>query len=82
MVKLTISNTIAKYYNGSFLWAKLAVKCANMEAESEGLGKAVDRLVSAKPTIFDIVSMTMQNLNPSMGAKQMLLWLATAERPL
>lgn len=53
-----------------------------MEAESEGLGKAVDRLVSAKPTIFDIVSMTMQNLNPSMGAKQMLLWLATAERPL
>lgn len=80
--KLTISNTITESSNGSFLWARLAAKCADMEAEPEGLCKAVDRLVSAKPTIFDMVSMTLQNVGPSMDAKQMLLWLATAERPL
>ncbi|KAE8384522.1 hypothetical protein BDV23DRAFT_176998 [Aspergillus alliaceus] len=67
----TIADNIAEASNGSFLWATLAAKCAVKEAGPEEVSKAVDRLVSEKP-----------NLNPTVEAKQMLLWLATAERPL
>ncbi|KAF5861218.1 hypothetical protein ETB97_000473 [Aspergillus alliaceus] len=78
----TIADNIAEASNGSFLWATLAAKCAVKEAGPEEVSKAVDRLVSEKPSTVDIVSLILQDLDPTVEAKQMLLWLATAERPL
>jgi hypothetical protein len=82
MDRATIAVMITEASHGSFLWAKLLVKCAAVEAEPDGVRKAVDRLLSAKPSIADMVFLILQNLDPTMEGRQMLLWLATAERPL
>ncbi|KAL4895080.1 hypothetical protein BDV59DRAFT_159644 [Aspergillus ambiguus] len=73
---------IAEAANNSFLWAKLAVKRARVEDKPETLRKVVDALVEKKPTILDFVLDAIQNPKVTNEAKHMLLWLATAERPL
>ncbi|RAH77834.1 NACHT domain protein [Aspergillus japonicus CBS 114.51] len=70
---------------GSFLWAKLASKRVRDVDNADNLRKAVDALVNAKPTITDLVLQILNELPQAQtreDAKLMLLWLATAERPL
>ncbi|KNG91392.1 NACHT domain protein [Aspergillus nomiae NRRL 13137] len=74
---------IAEASNGSFLWAKLASKQLRDEAPSntQALIKAVNNLVSRKPTIKDIIHRTLHS-NVTQEAIRLVVWLATACRPL
>ncbi|KFA51835.1 hypothetical protein S40293_04090 [Stachybotrys chartarum IBT 40293] len=82
MQQETITMRLAEASTGSFLWAKLAVKRLRNEDTPEKLQKAVDTVLSTKPTVYDFVSKTLQSPSVTEDAKMMLLWLATAERPL
>lgn len=73
---------IADASKGTFLWAKLAAKRVSHETTSENLRKAVDALVKAKTSITDFVFHTIQSPDVTDDSRAMLLWLATAERPL
>ncbi|KAL4918872.1 NACHT domain protein [Aspergillus aurantiobrunneus] len=72
---------IAKSSGGSFLWGKLVTKRVRNEQTPQALTKATDSILAAKPTITDLVLYFLQG-NVPLDAKQMLLWLATADRPL
>ncbi|EAW15289.1 uncharacterized protein ACLA_059560 [Aspergillus clavatus NRRL 1] len=80
--EITVSR-IAGASNGSFLWAKLATKRIRDEGAPTGqaLTKAVDSLIKAKYTITDLVAHRLQS-KVSEDAKRILVWLATATRPL
>ena len=78
----SLVNRIGEASNGSFLWAKLAVKNIRSENSSESLQKAIDALISSNSTISSFVLQTVLSTHVSAEAKSMLLWLATAERPL
>ncbi|OJJ46551.1 hypothetical protein ASPZODRAFT_16305 [Penicilliopsis zonata CBS 506.65] len=74
---------ITQASSGSFLWAKLAVKQVRQEPSPEALQKAVASLPSSsKFTITDFVARTLQDADLVEDAKLMLIWLATAYRPL
>ncbi|KAE8360311.1 hypothetical protein BDV27DRAFT_167921 [Aspergillus caelatus] len=74
---------IAEASNGSFLWAKLASKQIRDEAPSntQSLIKAVDNIVNRKPTVKDIIHRTLHS-NVTQEAIKLVVWLATACRPL
>lgn len=74
---------IAEASNGSFLWAKLASKQIRDEAPSntQALVKAVDNLVNKKPTVKDFINRTLHS-NVTQEAIKLVVWLATACRPL
>ncbi|KAE8401181.1 hypothetical protein BDV37DRAFT_285880 [Aspergillus pseudonomiae] len=74
---------IAEASNRSFLWAKLASKQLRDEAPSntQALVKAVNNIVSRKPTIKDIIHRTLHS-NVTQEAIRLVVWLATACRPL
>ncbi|KAL4976879.1 hypothetical protein BDW66DRAFT_133979 [Aspergillus desertorum] len=78
----TVVERITAASKGSFLSAKLITKRVRREQSVEGLRKAVDGLISAKPTLTDFVLYSLQQAEATTEAKLMLLWLATAERPL
>ncbi|CAL5872401.1 uncharacterized protein PFLUO_LOCUS6665 [Penicillium psychrofluorescens] len=78
----TIVDQISEASRGSFLWAKLCTKRARQEHTPDSLQKAVETIISSKLTIADFVLHTVQSSEVSEDAKYMLLWLATAERPL
>ncbi|KAF9883415.1 hypothetical protein FE257_003498 [Aspergillus nanangensis] len=78
----TIASRITEASGGSFLWAKLAVKQVRQEGKVEGFRKAVDTIVSVKPSVGEFVLQLVQNPAVSAESKQLLLWLATVERPL
>ncbi|KAL2833125.1 hypothetical protein BJY01DRAFT_253617 [Aspergillus pseudoustus] len=78
----TVVERIAQASNTSFLAAKLIAKRVRQEQTAEAFHKALDNLLSAKPTITDFVLSALQQPEVTVEAKQMLLWLATAERPL
>jgi len=73
---------ITQAANGSFLWAKLASKLARNAETSEALQKSVNSLVTSKLTIVDFVTQFLQSPDLTEEAKLMLVWLATADRPL
>ncbi|CAI4213566.1 unnamed protein product [Parascedosporium putredinis] len=78
----TAVTRIATASNGSFLWAKLASKRIRQETTVEALRKGVDSMVDSKPAIKDLTRLFLQNPDVKAPAKHLLLWLATAERPL
>ncbi|KAI9151452.1 putative ankyrin repeat protein L88 [Paramyrothecium foliicola] len=78
----TIVTRLAQTSRGSFLWAKQATKRVRQEKSGESLGKAVNALIDAKTTVNDFIIHTLQSSNVSEDAKLMVLWLATAQRPL
>ncbi|EAW23842.1 NACHT domain protein [Aspergillus fischeri NRRL 181] len=78
----TIVGRITEASQGSFLWGKLATKRIRYEETEESLHKAVDALLSAKLTLADFVLQLLQGPNVTEDAKNMLLWLITADRPL
>lgn len=78
----TIVTSIAETSNGSFLWAKLAAKQVCQETSVDSLRKAADKLVDSKPSVKDLVARCVQSPDVKDTARHMLLWLATAGRPL
>lgn len=78
----TVVTQIAKASQGSFLWGKLATRRITREAKDNNLQKPIDTLLSSKPSITDMVAHYLQSTGVKDGAKQILLWLATSERPL
>ncbi|KAF3395404.1 hypothetical protein DPV78_009173 [Talaromyces pinophilus] len=74
---------IAETSDGSFLWAKLAAKRIRDEhpSNAQGFVKAVDALAKAEPSITDLVINRLDS-KVSDEAKKMMVWLATAIRPL
>ncbi|KAL4864920.1 hypothetical protein BDV12DRAFT_200638 [Aspergillus spectabilis] len=78
----TLVERIAQASKSSFLSAKLIAKRVRQEQSAESFRKAVDSLLSAKPTVTDFVLHSLQQPEVTLEAKLMLLWLATAERPL
>ncbi|KAK1138393.1 hypothetical protein N8T08_002640 [Aspergillus melleus] len=82
LVRETVVDRITSASNGSFLWAKLASKRVRHEESVDNLNKAVDTVVSQKLTITDFALHILQSPDVKEEAKFMLLWLATADRPL
>ncbi|KAJ5833009.1 NACHT domain protein [Penicillium riverlandense] len=78
----TVVDQISEASRGSFLWAKLCTKRVRHEHTPDNLPKAVETIINSKPTIADFVLHTIQSPEVNEDAKYMLLWLATAERPL
>jgi tetratricopeptide (TPR) repeat protein len=78
-----IVTQIAETSDGSFLWAKLAAKRIKDEhpPDRQGFVKAVDALAKARPSITDFVVHRLDS-KVSDEAKRMIVWLATAIRPL
>ncbi|KAJ5666870.1 hypothetical protein N7462_011279 [Penicillium macrosclerotiorum] len=78
----TVVDQITEASHGSFLWAKLAAKRARSEQNKDSFFKTTETLISSKLTISDFVTHALQSTEVNEDAKFMLLWLATAERPL
>lgn len=78
----TIVTRITEASNGSFLWAKLATKQACEATSAESLRKAADTLVDSKPSVKDLVAHCVHSPGVKGATRHMLLWLATAGRPL
>lgn len=76
----TVVNRVTQASQGSFLWAKLATKKIRTESSVDNLHKALD--AAAKLSVFDFVSGYLQASDVSDEARLMMLWLATADRPL
>ncbi|EEP82083.1 conserved hypothetical protein [Uncinocarpus reesii 1704] len=73
---------IAQAAKSSVLWAKLVTKRIRDEQNADSFRKVLGRLLSAKSTITDLVLHTVQQKEVTAEARLMLLWLATAQRPL
>ncbi|KAJ5048613.1 hypothetical protein NUH16_007118 [Penicillium rubens] len=82
MEQETLVDQISEASRGSFLWAKLCTKRARLEHTPDALRKVVDTIVKGKPTIADFILHSIQAPEVTEEAKLMLLWLATADRPL
>ncbi|KAJ5589423.1 hypothetical protein N7537_012101 [Penicillium hordei] len=82
MEQETLIDQISEAARGSFLWAKLCTKRARLEHTPDALCKVVGAIVKGKPTIADFVLYSLQAPEVTEEAKLMLLWLATADRPL
>ncbi|KAJ5858923.1 hypothetical protein N7534_004200 [Penicillium rubens] len=69
--------------DGSFLWAKLAAKRVRDEhlPNEAALSKSVESIVRSGYKIPDLISHTLQS-KLGEDTKKILLWLATANRPL
>ncbi|KAJ5660948.1 uncharacterized protein N7484_000320 [Penicillium longicatenatum] len=76
-----IIDQITEGSQGSFLWAKLCSKRVRQEKTPEALHKAVETVVSSKVTVTDFVLNTIQSPDVKDETRQILLWLATADRP-
>ncbi|KAJ5513442.1 hypothetical protein N7463_002994 [Penicillium fimorum] len=68
---------------GSFLWAKLAAKrvCEEQLSNEAALSKSVESIAQAGYKISDFISHTLQSKLDD-DTKKILVWLATANRPL
>ncbi|CAG8900204.1 unnamed protein product [Penicillium egyptiacum] len=82
MEQETLVDQISEACRGSFLWAKLCTNYACLEHTTDALRKVVNTIVKGKPTIADFVLQSLQAPDVTEEAKLMLLWLATADRPL
>lgn len=78
----TLVDRITQASQGSFLSAKLLTKRVRSEDNVDGLRKAVDTAINAKLTTTDHIHQTLHAADVTDDAKLMLLWLATADRPL
>jgi hypothetical protein len=78
----TVIDQITEASHGSFLWAKLAAKHVRHEHTTDAFRKTVETVVNSKWTVLDFVTHALASSEVSEDAKFMLLWLATAQRPL
>ncbi|KAJ5128530.1 hypothetical protein N7448_002249 [Penicillium atrosanguineum] len=74
---------ITEASESSFLWAKLTAKRLRDEhpPNEPALSKSLDSIVRAGYTINDLVAHTLHS-KLDEGTKKVLVWLATADRPL
>ncbi|KAJ5082249.1 hypothetical protein N7532_011292 [Penicillium argentinense] len=82
MEQVIIINQITEASQGSFQWAKLCTKRVRLEQNPEAMMKVVETLVKDKPSVADFVADTLSQPGVTEEARYMLLWLATADRPL
>ncbi|KAF7713828.1 Uncharacterized protein PECH_000819 [Penicillium ucsense] len=82
MEQETIVDQITEASHGSFLWAKLAVKRIRHETSLEALHKMTNFMINGKWGVADFVTHVLASTDISEESRLMLLWLATAERPL
>ncbi|THC96665.1 hypothetical protein EYZ11_003870 [Aspergillus tanneri] len=76
-------NRITQAAEGSFLWAKLAAeRVVDNTHNTQASFKAVDHLIKARLTVTDLVHRSTQSKSLSEDGKKVLIWLATASRPL
>jgi hypothetical protein len=78
----TIIDQITEASKGSFLWAKLCTKRARVQSSPENVTKSVETAITNKYTINDFVIDALTSEGANEDTKQMLLWLATSDRPL
>lgn len=78
----TVVDQITEASRGSFQWAKLCAKRARHEHTPENLRKVVETLAKDRPSITDFVLHALSSPDVTEDTKYMLLWLATADRPL
>lgn len=76
----TLIERVTQASRGSFLWAKQVTKRIRNEGSLDSLNKAVD--AAAKLTVFDFVADSLHASDVSDDARLIMLWLATADRPL
>ncbi|KAJ5936055.1 hypothetical protein N7454_005353 [Penicillium verhagenii] len=78
-----IVDQITEGSQGSFLWAKLCSKRVRQEKTPEALHKIVETIVNSKSpvTITEFVQQAIQDPAVKPETRQILLWLATADRP-
>ncbi|CAI7595684.1 unnamed protein product [Penicillium viridicatum] len=74
---------ITEASDGSFVWAKLAAKRVRDEhlPNEAALSKSVESISQKGYKIFDLISHTLQS-KLGEDTKKILVWLATANRPL
>lgn len=74
---------ITEAADGSFLWAKLTAKRVRDEhlSHDAGLSKSVESIVRSGYSANDLIEHTLQS-KLDEDTKKVLLWLATASRPL
>jgi tetratricopeptide (TPR) repeat protein len=74
---------VAEASESSFLWAKLTAKRVRDDhlPNKAALSKSVDSIIRAGYTINDLVAHTLQS-KLEEATKKVLIWLATANRPL
>lgn len=75
-----LASRVTQASRGSFLWAKLVTKRIWNEGSVDNLHKAIDAV--AKLSVFDLVAGYLQASDVGDDARLMMLWLATADRPL
>lgn len=78
----TVVDQITEASRGCFQWAKLCAKRARHEHSPENLKKVVETLAKDKPSVTDFVLHALSDPEVTEDTKYMLLWLATADRPL
>lgn len=78
----TVVEQITEASRSSFQWAKLCAKRARHEHTAENFKKVVETLAKDKPSVTDFVLHVLSFPEVTEDVKYMLLWLATAERPL
>ncbi|RMJ27224.1 hypothetical protein PHISP_01933 [Aspergillus sp. HF37] len=73
---------IAEVSNGSFLWATIAMKSVKDDDSLQALASTgIPNVAGVGNTITDLASHSLQSKITDAG-KEMLVWLATASRPL
>ncbi|KAL3471075.1 hypothetical protein BJX99DRAFT_263600 [Aspergillus californicus] len=82
MEQEAVVSRVVQASKGSFLLAKLITKRVRHEHNAESFRKSLNDLLATKPTVNDSVHHDLQKADVTTEAKYMLLWLATAERPL
>ncbi|KAJ5158863.1 uncharacterized protein N7500_008514 [Penicillium coprophilum] len=80
--ELTVAR-ITEASDGSFLWAKLVATRVRDEHSSNeaSLSKSVESIIKAGDKVSDLISTTLQS-KLDEDTKKILIWLATANRPL
>ena len=78
----SIVTLLTEASSGSFLWAKLATKRLRRAVGIDSFRSAVETLTKSKPAVTEFVQQNVSSSSMTDEARHMLLWLATAERPL
>lgn len=78
----SVVSLLTEASGGSFIWAKLATKRLRRAVGIDSFRTAVELITKSKPAITEFVQQNVSSSSMTDEARHMLLWLATAERPL
>ncbi|KAK7968748.1 NACHT domain protein [Apiospora saccharicola] len=78
----SVVSMLTEASGGSFLWAKLATERLGHAVGIDSFRTAVERLTKSKPAVTEFVQQNVHSSGMTDQGRHMLMWLATAERPL